>query len=526
MQNTNGSDGEERMAVLTSVWESIIDEAGCPVVVTDAKAQDNPIIFVNSRFEELSGYEKKEVIGQNPRILHAWDKDQPGLAEMSKAIFERRPTRVAIRDYNKSGKPYWIEAAVSPVLDEQGTPTHFIGIQQDITKRVAESSKREEFVSELAREISQHEARARMIIDQALDAFISLDDNGRVIDWNDRAELLFGWNRHDVLEKEFVSLFIPEKSQSEFRDRWLSQYALHTQAGERCELTIVNRYGRKIAAEMSIFPIEFHQQRTYCAFVQDITTRKDAEQKVKEFYALVSHELRTPLTCIRGALGLIEGGLVGEIPPEAADMVKLARESSDKLGNLVNDILDLKKIETGKFELQIEQLDLSLLLKESGQALNCMAQQYGVSLLCEGSQTGAFVRADRLRLLQILANLISNGIKYSPEGAVLKVELVKTAGYWRIEVKDRGPGITPENLSKLFDKFKQLENSDNKPRSGTGLGLAIAKSLVEQHGGHIGVYSKVGEGSTFWFDMPAVAQSSQPSNIEKSAKTTKLGSPR
>jgi PAS domain S-box-containing protein len=490
---------------LEAAWETIINKAGCPVVVTDARAKDNPIVFVNSRFEELSGYRKEEVVGHNPRLLHGLERNQPGLAELRQAINERRPCRVAIRDYRKDGKPYWVEASVSPIFDKQGDLTHFIGIQQDITQLIEESGQKEEFIQELAREVAQHETRSRMIIERSLDAFVSMDENGKINDWNDRAELLFGLDRQHALGEDFATLFLPESERRQFKKRFLeNQPAL---AGERSELTLVNNYGRQVPVEMSIFVIEFRREKNYCAFFQDISLRKDAEQKIRDFYALLSHELRSPLASIRGSLGLIEGGLVGTIPPEAAEMIRLARESSERLAELLNDILDLKKIEAGKFELHFELIDLALIIKEAVQGLVGMAKQSTVSLATVFEKSGAIVSADHLRLLQILTNLISNGIKFSPEGTTLTVRLLKVPGYWRSEVIDHGPGIASEDLSRLFDKFKQLHTSDSKRGGGTGLGLAISKALVEQHQGRIGVISKLQEGSTFWFDLPEATES-------------------
>ena len=486
-----------------SNWETIIDKAGCPIVITDALASNNPIVFVNSRFEEMSGYSKNEVIGQNPRMLHGRENDQNGLLELRKAIYEKRPCRVTIRDYRKDGTPYWVEATISPIYDSLGVVTHFIGIQQDISKLIAESGERDKFISELAHEVAQHETRSRKIIDQAFDAFVSLNISGKINDWNDRAELLFGWNRNDVLGKDFVELFVPEHWKAPFYKRWISEADGFILAGERSELTLINSFGREIPVEMSIFPIEVHQQKHFCAFIHDISARKEAELRIREFYALLSHELRSPLTSIRGALGLIEGGIVGDIPAEAAELIKVARQSSERLMELVDDILDLKKIESGNLELQIDQLDLVGLMKDAAQGLNGMAEQHKVQLVTESSQESAGIKADRRRLRQIFTNLISNGIKYSPDEGILKIKLLKASDGWRIEVTDQGPGIAPENVSKLFSKYRQLQNPDGKERTGTGLGLSISKALIEQHHGRIGIISSPGEGSTFWFELPS-----------------------
>jgi len=238
---------------------------------------------------------------------------------------------------------------------------------------------------------------------------------------------------------------------------------------------------------------------------RDVTQRKEAERRVSEFYSTVSHELRSPLTSIRGALGLMEGGKAGEFSPKAARLIRIAKEECDRLIRLINDILDIRKIEAGKLLLFLKEENVGDLVKVTVNGIKAMADEAHVTLVVEVIDPAMIVLCDRDRLIQVLTNLIGNAIKFSPSGGTVTVAATATEGdggrFVRLSVRDQGPGISHDEKEKLFQLFQQLDSSDSRPKGGTGLGLAISKALVEQHGGTIGVDSKVGEGSTFWFEL-------------------------
>jgi PAS domain S-box-containing protein len=249
--------------------------------------------------------------------------------------------------------------------------------------------------------------------------------------------------------------------------------------------------------------------------LRDISERKEAEKRISEFYSMVSHELRTPLTSIRGSLGLIEGGKAGEVPPKVLKLVGIGRTESERLIRLINDILDIKKIETGNFELSPESFDPEKLVIKTIDGISGMALDAGVKL--ESSvNTKRHLYGDFDRLVQVLTNLISNAIKYSPKGKSVKISVQDSDDYkLRISVKDEGPGIPEQKRDRLFGMFQQLDSSDSRKKGGTGLGLAISKSIVQQHSGTIGVDSQVGEGSCFWFEIPIDRSYEAPSERAK-----------
>ncbi len=233
-----------------------------------------------------------------------------------------------------------------------------------------------------------------------------------------------------------------------------------------------------------------------------VEQRKAVERLKDEFVSTVSHELRTPLTSIRGALGLLEGGVVGELPAEALEVVHIARTNTDRLMRIINDILDLDKIEAGKLELSPRGVDVRRLVADLLEGLGPVAAEAKVELRADVQGNVALV-ADEDRIAQVLTNLMSNALRYSPpEGQVeLRVELA-AGGRVRFTVRDRGPGIVESDIARLFGRFEQLDSGDRWRKGGTGLGLAISKAIVEQHGGTIGVASTIGQGSTFWFELP------------------------
>jgi PAS domain S-box-containing protein len=234
--------------------------------------------------------------------------------------------------------------------------------------------------------------------------------------------------------------------------------------------------------------------------MNDVTERKRTEQRLSEFYSTVSHELRTPLTSIKAALGLLEGGIAGDLSTKAMQLVSVGRAESDRLVRLINDILDVKKMEDGKFELQVVEVDLAELIEKSVTGLDAIIAQSDLTIDIS-LDAPAIVMGDRDRLTQVLYNLISNAIKFSPKGSTIKISVAHEHDFMKISIADQGQGIPADQMHLLFEMFQQLSVGENRP-PGTGLGLAICKKIVELHEGRIGLESKVGEGSVFWFELP------------------------
>jgi PAS domain S-box-containing protein len=271
--------------------------------------------------------------------------------------------------------------------------------------------------------------------------------------------------------------------------------------------------GTTFDVEVTMKSITYRGYTAQGIVVRDITERKEVDRLKTEFVSVVSHELRTPLTSIRGSLGLMEGGAVGELPPKARELVSIARQNADRLVRLINDILDLEKIEAGKIQLSIAALDPAALVERTVAELRAMAMQYKVRVT-PVIQRPDSVAGDQDRVIQVLTNLVSNALKFSPEDGEVTITVADgITGFARFTITDQGPGLTEEQRSRLFGRFVQLEAADTRKRGGTGLGLAISRSLVEQQSGRIGVDSEPGHGSSFWFELPLVVAARIPTPV-------------
>lgn len=244
--------------------------------------------------------------------------------------------------------------------------------------------------------------------------------------------------------------------------------------------------------------------------IADISERKNMDRMKSEFISTVSHELRTPLTSIRGSLGLLEGGVLGNLPPKALDLIKIANKNSQRLVMLVNDILDMDKLVAGKMTILTDKINLLEIVETAIEANSAYAASYHVRYVLEKMlrPTRTIVNADANRLMQVLTNLLSNAAKFSHNNGTVEIRILAELNFFRVEVEDRGDGI-PENFrSQLFGAFSQAGSGNTRQQGGTGLGLNISKKLVEHMGGDMGYTSEVGKGTTFWFTIPAVTEES------------------
>jgi signal transduction histidine kinase len=226
------------------------------------------------------------------------------------------------------------------------------------------------------------------------------------------------------------------------------------------------------------------------------------ERMKDEFISTVSHELRTPLTSITGALGLLAGGAVGELPATARQMLDIAHKNGQRLTYLINDLLDMEKLAIGKMPFDTQVLELLPLVEQAVQDNRIYAAQFSVRLFLDARIADTQVRVDPLRLQQVLTNFLSNAAKFSPEGGAVEIVVTRRDGRARVEVRDHGPGIPEEFRPRIFEKFSQADASDARRRGGTGLGLAISKELVERMGGSIGFESEAGQGACFYVELP------------------------
>ncbi|MGI8457895.1 MAG: sensor histidine kinase [Propionibacteriaceae bacterium] len=266
---------------------------------------------------------------------------------------------------------------------------------------------------------------------------------------------------------------------------------------------------RAVPVELTVGPIREQEQHVGTVLVlRDITERRAVERLKNEFISVVSHELRTPLTSIRGSLALLDGGMGGALEPSGARMITLALESSKRLSRLIDDLLDVERMETGALTMLPEDCGAARLVELAQREMRGLAQQHGVELL--RLETAGRVWADPDRIVQTLANLISNAVKFSAAGAQVTLSAVPVGEFVEFSVADQGRGIPADKLERVFDRFEQVDSSDSRQKGGTGLGLAICRNIVGLHGGRIWVTSQLGRGSDFRFRLPVPAAASAP----------------
>lgn len=351
--------------------------------------------------------------------------------------------------------------------------------------------------------VLENEQRLRGTIENSYSAFLSVSEDLTLTEWNSRAEELFGYSANEVIGQKILDKLFRTSGWSlveELRNYFCGKES--NIVGCRREVGGIHRSGKQFPAEVAFFAVKQGESRTLCSFVADITHRKEFERHTAEFYSLVAHELRTPLTSIRGAMSLLKAHVAE--PEEEAELLESGMRSCERLVNLINDLLDLSKFEAGKMPLHKKVCSSTTLVSRAVQECHGFASDKGVSI--ETSVPVEFkLHADPDRIVQVLINLISNAVKYSPVGAAVNVSC-KLAPQRRVHfsITDQGPGIPQDGVSKLFQKFQQVQADTNIQQEGTGLGLAISKMIVSHHRGDIGVDSEPGKGATFWFELPGL----------------------
>ncbi len=341
-----------------------------------------------------------------------------------------------------------------------------------------------------------NEAKMFALVNGAVDGIVSMDDSGTIESVNKALARMFGYSERELVGKNASVLLNHTTKFEELIE------ASKKSTSVPLEILMKPRAEAAIPVEISISEVHLNDRKFYTAIIRDISERKEVELRVSEFYSVVSHELRTPLTSIRGALGLVEGGIVGKVSPEVLELITIARNSSDRLIRLINDILDLRKIEAGKIELRLGPIALSDMVQKTVSGITGYSVEKNVSVTTN-VDFDADICVDSDRIIQVLTNLLSNAIKFSEQGETVELKAVhRDDEHIRFSVIDHGIGLDERDQERLFQKFQQLDSSDSRKSEGTGLGLAISKALVEFHGGTMGVNSQKGVGSEFWIELP------------------------
>ncbi|MEO0584453.1 MAG: ATP-binding protein [Bacteroidota bacterium] len=356
-----------------------LEAAASGITIADFRAKDMPLIYANPAYARLTGYSIEEALGKNCRYLQGEESHQVAIHTIRIALKESKPCKVLLKNFKKDGTPFWNELTLSPVFDEKGVATHYIGIQDDVSARIA--------------------------------------------------------NQQLIVDMKNAAL--------------------------------------------------------------------EASKAKSEFLNIMSHELRTPLTVMLGNLHLLSDETDLPPPTEVVEIVHDIETAGKHLLAMVNEVLDLAKIESGYMNLNPTAIDGDPFVRAIIDAFRPLTMQKSLDL--EASISVGTFHVDPQKLKQILLNLIGNAIKFTPTGGVYVRGWRENHKVW-FEVKDTGIGIAEKNIPMIFELFRQVDSSSTRENSGTGLGLTISKRLIEMHGGRIYVESKQGEGSKFIFWLPDTFQ--------------------
>lgn len=373
------------------------------------------------------------------------------------------------------------------------------------------SARIEELVWQRTRQLKDSEARMRTIVETAVDAIITISDRGIIESVNSAAARLFAYTADEMIGHN-VAMLTPSPHREQ-HDNYLKNYITSGKAriiGTSREVEGVRQDGVRIPLALSVSDVYLADRRIFTGILHDLTERKKADTLKNEFVSTVSHELRTPLTAIKGSLGLVVGGVLGPIPTKPLALLKKAVKNTDRLTFLINDLLDMEKIQSGDMTFQMSQISVATLLKNAVSANQGYADRFHIPLVLQLPKDPfeMWISGDENRLLQVLANLLSNAIKFSPENSsvILSVThpMARERGDVTIAVTDHGQGIPEAFRERIFEKFAQADGSNTRKVSGTGLGLAISKTIVEKHGGNIGYTTTMEQGTTFYFTLPLI----------------------
>lgn len=354
---------------------------------------------------------------------------------------------------------------------------------------------------EIERELLASKEFMEKVMDSAFNAIYVIDSEGRFILVNEATEKITGYSMTEMIGMHFEEIVVSDQlSRAEylFQRSVVEGQPVH---GENME--IVSKAG--IIREVVITHTPLREGDHIAGVVgiaEDITDQLQLQRLRTEFVSTVSHELRTPLTSIRGSLGLMRGGAAGDLPDPSGELVNIAYSNCNRLLKMVNDLLDIQKLESGKLHIRLQPASLPDILQSAVSACRDYASQYGVELLLEVPDTDVQVSVDVDRFAQVMANLVSNAIKFSGNGKAVSIRVLSDASHARIAVIDQGRGIQEAYRERIFDKFMRVDASNTRDKDGPGLGLTIARSLVENMHGSLSFESKPGAGSTFTVCLP------------------------
>jgi PAS domain S-box-containing protein len=516
---------EARLQELSAFQAAILDSANYAITSTNL---DGRVTSFNATAERWLGYDAADVIGKStPLLWHDADEFKARVAEIASEfdipasgkmdVFgtylsrgSRYESEWTFRRRDDTRFPVWLSMAA--LNNSGGSPIGYLGVFEDITER-----KRNDAQLRLSEE------RFRRAFDDApIGMALVTPEQGRWLRVNAALCNMLGYSEQELMERNQPGITHPDDMD---KDQTLVREVLD---GKIPSFQIESRYlhqnGAVVFVNLSVSLVRSPEGVAlyFVSQIENITQRHEMDRMKREFIATVSHELRTPLTSIRGSLGLIAGGAMGAMPEKITPMVMIALQNCERLVLIINDILDMEKIEAGKSQLQVGCVAVAALLRQAVAMNEAFAAKFNVTLLLEAPLPSLQVLADPDRLMQVLTNLLSNAAKFSPPGASVRLRALSDDKQVRFEVEDDGSGIPEAFRARVFEKFAQADSSSGRRFGGTGLGLAISKSLVEQMDGRIYFESRAGGGTVFFVELPGVGAESASLPVVQLTDTARI----
>jgi PAS domain S-box-containing protein len=452
------------------------------VIVTDAVAH---VEWVNDAFTRVTGYTYEEVRGRKiGQLVQGPDTDQAVVRVMRESVIKGEGFQVEVLNYGKDGRTYWLDIDCRPVHGKDGTLQGFVAVETDITVRKTMEER-----------LRESEARLRAFVTALPDMVFRLSRDGVFLDVHAPHEELLILPRDAFLGRRPVDVLPTELATAIMST---ADRARRENAPQIYEYRL-NIRGVEHDFEARVVP---GQGEDVLVIVRDVSERKLLDTMKDEFVSTVSHELRTPLTAIQGTLGLLGGGVLGPLERDAQELVLAALSNSERLGRLINDILDLDRVSRRELELKLQLQPLAPLIEAAVAETAAFAAEFNVTYLMNELTRNARSTVDSDRFVQVMNNILSNAAKYGNGHDVVRVGIEAVGLSWRVYVRNRGTPIPEVFRRRLFHRFSVLDGTDMRSRQGSGLGLAITKTLVERMGGQID-YISTNEYTEFFLTFPA-----------------------